>query len=258
MKRPTPGIDLPVYVPLAPDPRGRYDELRFSLRSLARFGSGVGYLAVVGPEVPGWMDAGADHLPFPARRGETSSFAHVRRKIEWICSGTWAPPWWILWNDDFFASIPFRVEEVGVPAQPCFAHRLSKHEHRDGSTPFVRMLRATAAWIEANGDRPEEALDFLVHRPLLVHSRTMLEALSAIPPEVSPRAAYGRAALAAGIGPLRLAPDAKHRTPPRDGAPEASGGFWSSDDAFSSVRGRAVLAELYPERSRWEREEAGS
>lgn len=252
--RPQPEYVLPVIVPLAPDPRGSYEELRYSLRALEEYGKGVGTVTVLGPERPHWCSPFLGHMPFPARAAGVASFTHVRRKLEWVCTGLWAPPWWILWNDDFFPTEPFRTTEVGIPCQPHLSARVKAHDHRQASAPFVAMLRATAAWLEELGADPAEEPDYLVHRPLLVHSRTMLAALAGSPEEVSPRAAYGRAAIALGIGPVHMAGDCKVRNPPgpRDPWPRSSAGFWSSDDAFCSARGRQVLQQQYPTRSRWE------
>ena len=213
---------------------GPHEELRMSMRS-AHAHVGVENVWIVGAPPP-WNTGPR----LPGNRYRTKQ-RNVWDNVRILAEHSDLPEQVAVWNDDFFAMQPVKVE---------MAWRCTLAEHIETLKPtwWRESLTLTQQWLTQQGIA--EPLSYELHRPFPIHRATMADIL-ADAAHLSPlnppqwRTLYGNLAHAGG-------------TQDGDGkvygahTPTPSGAWMSSTDrSFGSVRHR--LRQAFPRRSPWER-----
>lgn len=208
---------------------GENEELRFSLRSLARFVAHDRVWIVGG--WPGWVSARVNTV-----RNEPGGTKHARTTshLRLACLTDDISDPFVMWNDDFFATAP--VHQVPVLHNGPLVPRMGRGSWYHGQ-------RATERWLRQQlGGRV--LMSYELHVPLVVHKQPMLEALGRLGeiehPVPHKRTVYGNLA---GIGGIHSS-DVKVWTPRAEiPIPWVS----SSDGTFArAVRPRLGLGEPGP------------
>ena len=214
---------------------GPNEELRMSLRS-AYVNAGVENVWIVG-DPPRWYTGPR----IPGNRYRTKQ-RNVWDNVRIIAEHPDLPPEVAVWNDDFFAMQPVKVEM----AWRC---TLAEHLTLRGVTGWWReSLTLTQRWLTQQGIT--EPLSYELHRPFPIHRATMADILADaahLSPRNPPqwRTLYGNLARAGGT---------------RDGDGKVYGahtptpaGAWMSTTDRSYPTVRRALHDTLPEPSPWER-----
>jgi hypothetical protein len=84
------------------------NELRYSLRSLEKFGLDVGKVFIIG-EKPSFINEEAIHIPY--RDVYANKARNIMCKIHWACRDTRVSQNFVLMNDDYFLLNPIKLSE---------------------------------------------------------------------------------------------------------------------------------------------------
>jgi len=221
---------------------GQNFELRFSLRSLARFVP-HDQVHIVGGWPP-WVDGTAVQLH--DRPAAATKYATTTAHLRYACERPDISDPFMLWNDDFYALSP-----MGDVGEACGLHRgpleqvVSRYRAMKGA--WADGLRATAAHLARL--LPGPLWCYELHVPLVVHKAHMLHAISiaetlgvAAPHK---RTLYGNLARLGG----REVRDWKVTRANQQLPPD---GWCSSDDAGFPAAVAPVLKRLLPDPSPYE------
>lgn len=153
-------MSLPtIVIPVGLEGAGDHAELRYALRSIDKHVP-HGRVIIVGHK-PAWVSDEVEHIAVEQIPGQRHG--NYRANIRAACKAI--PEGFIIWHDDMFAMRPVRAVEV-VNGGPMLA-RIETFEKADGQSSYTKALRATLAWLEANG-HPEPTIYDGCHTPLPV------------------------------------------------------------------------------------------
>ena len=220
-------------------------ELRYSLRSLERFGTGVGRVFLTGAD-PGFLaDAIVNERPDLGSPAQN----HVA-KVLWTIDHTDISEDFLLCYDDVFFLEPFSVE-----GYPYYADGALLPERANSTKVYKNALANAENILRANGKTTKR---FGVHCPV-IYNRTLFATLRAAVWDLAARMQHGVAVRSVYCNwwdvPTVHLSDCKIRTlGSRKELEDRIKGrpCFSIDDSAIAHGVAAWLIEQYPTRSRWE------
>ena len=248
--------------PLKGTSRNEWLELRYSLRTVARYAPGSEPV-IITDRPPRWY--AGDIL----RIGDDGSHkrAITTHKLDRYARRPDAPAQWMLMCDDFFLHRTERWWEVPLYHGPCLrieAARFRQTAHK--SDKISRIFDHTADLCEAVG---VETLSFERHLPLRIVTEIWTQAHGIEhyndPPGIQPQSIYGNHAAAVGV-PIQEIADLKFWTRQYDDEDRRWKGHasiesvpadrtaWSVEDRVGRLKSfRVAMEALFPEPSPWEK-----
>jgi len=244
--------EVDVVIPLGTGSRISDMELRWALRSLEEYGRGVGQVWILGRKRY-WMSR--ELRFFTTTTSSRTKYGRVRQKYRAFLQSRDCPERWVLMHDDMFLTRPVAMGEFPLLHEGPLRARVLLMETLTGK--YHQILQRTEEELVRRG--VERPVSFEVHAPLPVDSArylAVLDSLSPSFPSPASRTVYGNALLATHECPFRVefSRDMKLlRAIPALEILRRCPLFFSVGDGFLTMPGRMALAELYPNRSRWEK-----
>lgn len=223
--------------------RWQDNELRYSLRSLVKYVSGIEQVFVVGKK-PAWL-TGVIHLPMADRWNKERN---IMEKVSWACACPDLSNDFLFLCDDYYA---LTLQDANVPAWASgdllsLGRGISKHNN------YRFSVLNTAVVLKKCG-LPTHHFD--VHTPIVYNKNRFVELMQAYDWDI--RHGYVVNSLyanSAGIEPVWMADvklNAAHTL--QDVVRLVQGRpWWSVGDGGLTPEVKALLRELYPEKSRFE------
>lgn len=217
-------------------------ELRYSLRSLEKFGPNIERVFIVGV-CPAWLK---DVIHIPSDNPGASRDMRIMNKVFLACDDKRMGESFLFMNDDHFLLKPFRPERF------FFDTTLKEKIAYMGEGAYKRAVINTRKLLIANG---KAAKHFDVHCPIAYNTRLFKKLRPHIDPSIS--GGYLIKSLYCNMYGIEgeFMPDlkVKHRQTLNNWEHALRGREWFSigDGAIEGETGN-VLQSLYPEKSRWE------
>lgn len=215
-------------------------ELIYSLRSVEKYGNGVGEVFIIGAETPALTNV--VQIPFKDKKQRVS--INIWEKLVAVARNEQISERFLWMNDDIYITKDFNADEIPNYARPA---DLATYKGRVPKTIYQKMLYATHDALQQRG-LPTE--NFATHQPVNLEKSKVLQAYEEFNREIyttisiSFRCAYGNL----------------HRLPPkRNGtivakATQAIPKKWAfaSHATVKPDELAAMLNGLYPVKSRYE------
>ena len=160
------------------------EELRYSLRSIAKYGKNYGKVCIIGGQYEGIV---AD-ININLRQVGSTKYDRVNNSIREVCVNSLISDDFILMNDDFFLMKPLDFSTF----KP--SYRCSMQEYLDiiinnlNASEYTKRLAASMVALEAYG---LETKCYELHIPMLFNKHKLLEVYGAFPGFNGIRSLYG-------------------------------------------------------------------
>lgn len=175
---------IDIVIPLGTGSKWHNNELRYSLRSLEKFGRNIGMVFIVGicPEFLKYatirnydlggfdiVEEGVGYIPCQDVCGHERN---IHEKIKLACQDERISENFLLWDDDFFLTEETDLENYPYYHQTSLGDRISTYAIKNNG--YCISLRNTEDFLRIN-NRP--TIDFNLHRPIIYNKQKYLDVM---------------------------------------------------------------------------------